>query len=135
MWSLCTVHHPTPCLRWSSRPDTPARASRRIAYNSTREFGGISTRELSHRRDHLVKSTEDLGASKKVRKGGLVTVDVDERGDIVKRQHARCESENKRPLSGEHGVKLTAVGPFDVDAGISGAQLDHDAVYGDSHGH
>jgi hypothetical protein len=39
-----TVRQPTPWRRWSSRPDTPARASRRIAaYNSTRAFCDIST--------------------------------------------------------------------------------------------
>jgi hypothetical protein len=31
---------------------------------------------------YQVKSTEDLGASKKFR-GGFVTLDVDERGDVI----------------------------------------------------
>lgn len=39
-----TVRQPTPCLRSISRPDNPARASRRIAaYNSTRDTIGISS--------------------------------------------------------------------------------------------
>lgn len=37
-------------------------------------------------------------------KGGFVTVDVDERGDIIQRQDAHCESENKLRVAGEHGV-------------------------------
>src|SRR6202034_172701 len=48
-----------------ARLDEPGR---RDGWPYGREFGGISTRERSHRRDQLVKSTEDLGASKKVRR-------------------------------------------------------------------
>ena len=41
------MRQPTPCLRWTSRPDTPSRASRRIAaYNSTRELDGWVDDEL-----------------------------------------------------------------------------------------
>lgn len=53
--------------------------------------------------------------------GGFVTVDVDERGEVIQCQHTRRESENNRTLGSEHGVKRTPVGPFYVDAAISSA--------------
>jgi hypothetical protein len=43
--AACTVRQPTPCLRWSSLPDIPARASRRIAANSSTRVGWRETND------------------------------------------------------------------------------------------